>query len=228
MFKGEAELGLMRLAGQITDAVFQHALARLELGVTEIDIKTEVDYQFRRMGAEYNSFVTGISFARPGDDLGGPLKTLAPGCSITFDIGCVVEGYCSDFGRSAFMGEPPAEYVKIHELVLRAQREAMHAMRAGQCTGEQANAIARGVIEAEGYGPYFTHRLGHGIGVTVHEAPYLDQGQHAILQAGMTFTVEPSIYIPDGFGNRVEDVVVVTEAGAESLYTTDHRLYVIE
>lgn len=228
MIKGEAELSLMRRAGAITDAVFQKALARLKPGVTELDIKTEIDYQFRRMGAEYNSFVTGISFAKPGDDLGGSPKKLAPGCSITFDLGCVVEGYCSDFGRSAFMGEPPAEYVKIHELVLRAQREAMQAMKAGQGTGEQANAIARSIIEAEGYGPYFTHRLGHGIGVTVHESPYLDQGQRTVLQVGMTFTVEPSIYIPNGFGNRVEDVVVVTEHGAESLYTTDHRLYMIE
>ncbi len=232
MIKGEAELDLMRRAGQITDAVFQKALARLKPGVTELDMESEIDYQFRLMGAEYNSFVTDISFAKPGDDKNETGRTspkkLTSGCSVTFDLGCVYEGYCSDFGRSAFVGEPPAEYVRIHEIVLRAQHEAMQAMKAGQITAEQANAIARSIIEAEGYGQYFTHRLGHGIGVTVHESPYLDTGQRTVLQAGMTFTVEPSIYIPNGFQNRVEDVVVVTEAGAISLYTTDHRLYIVE
>jgi Xaa-Pro aminopeptidase len=232
MIKGEAELDLMRKAGQITDAVFQKALARLKPGVTELDIENEIDYQFRLMGAEYNSFVTDVSFDSPGEggNETGPAspKKLAPGCSVTFDLGCVYEGYCSDFGRSAFVGEPPAEYLKVHELVLRAQREAMQAMKAGQITAEQANTIARSVVEAEGYGPYFTHRLGHGIGVTVHERPYLDTGQRTVLQAGMTFTVEPSINIPNGFKNRVEDVVLVAETGAVSLYTTDHRLYIVE
>lgn len=232
MIKGEAELDLMRKAGQITDAVFQKAVGRLKPGVTELDVASEIDYQFRLMGAEYNSFVTDISFDKPGDDgnetLRMPPKKLAPGCSVTFDLGCVYEGYCSDFGRSAFVGEPPAEYLRVHEIVLRAQREAMQAMKAGQITAEQANTIARSIIEAEGYGPHFTHRLGHGIGVTVHERPYLDAGQRTVLQAGMTFTVEPSINVPNGFKNRVEDVVVVTEAGAVSLYTTDHRLYIVE
>jgi Xaa-Pro dipeptidase len=232
MIKGEPELDLMRQAGQITDAVFQKALARLKPGVTELDVENEIDYQFRLMGAEYNSFVTDVSFDRPGDDGNETLRTspkkLTPGCSVTFDLGCVYEGYCSDFGRSAFVGEPPAEYLRVHELVLRAQREAMQAMQAGQITAEQANAIARSVIEAEGYGPYFTHRLGHGIGLTVHEPPYLDTGQRTVLQAGMTFTVEPSINVPNGFNNRVEDVVLVTETGAVSLYTTDHRLYIVE
>jgi Xaa-Pro aminopeptidase len=232
MIKGEAELDLMRQAGRLTDAVFHKALARLKPGVTELDVANEIDCQFRLMGAEYNSFVTSISFDKPGDDENEALraspKTLAPGSSVTFDLGCVYEGYCSDFGRSAFAGAPPAEYLKVHELVLRAQREAMQAMKAGQITAEHVNTIARSIIEAEGFGQYFTHRLGHGIGVTVHEPPYLDTSQRTMLQAGMTFTVEPSINVPNWFKNRVEDVVVVTETGAESLYTTDHRLYIVE
>ncbi len=233
MIKSEAELELMRQAGQITEAVFAKALARLKPGVTEFDIANEIDYQFKVHGAEYTSFVTGIRFVGPARDRAAAAarasdKRLMPGDSVTFDFGCVYEGYCSDFGRSAFVGEPPAEYVKVHEIVLRAQREAMQAMKADQITGAKANAIARKVIEDEGYGPTFTHRLGHGIGVTVHEPPWLDVIEQTILQANMTFTVEPSIRVPDRFGNRVEDVVLVTETGGVALYKAGHQLYIIE
>ena len=168
MIKEPAALDLMRQAGVITDKAFQAALSRLKVGMSELDVATEIDYQIKNLGAEYTSFGTGISFAasglgqRPGT-VRSTDRRLMPGDSITFDFGCVFQGYCSDFGRSAFVGNPPVEYVKIHEIVLRAQREAMQAMRAGQITASQANAIARGVIKAEGYDAAFTHRLGHGI-----------------------------------------------------------------
>ncbi len=231
MIKDQAELDAMRQAGRLTEAVFDKAVARLKLGVTEWDVESEIDYQFRLMGAEFNSFVTDVVFAGPGAGRGAIPATerrLRPGDSITFDMGCVYHGYCSDFGRTAFAGQPPDDYVKIHRLVLHAQREAMQAMKAGQVTGAQVNAIARGVIEAEGYGSAFTHRLGHGIGVTVHEPPWLDVVEQTVLQANMTFTVEPSIRIPNGFGSRVEDVVLVTEAGGVSLYEAHRQLYIIE
>jgi len=233
MIKEDAAIELMRKAGQITDGAFQRALAMLKPGVTELEVAREIDYQLKLLGADYTSFVTGIRFTGPGRASPSALgrvteRRLLPGDSVTFDFGCVYQGYCSDFGRSAFVGDPPAEYLKIHEIVLRAQREAMQAMKAGQITASQADRIARSVIEAEGYGEYFTHRLGHGIGVTVHEEPFLDAVNQTVLQANMTFTVEPSIRIPDRFSNRVEDVVQVTPSGAVSLYTTDHRLYVID
>jgi Xaa-Pro aminopeptidase len=233
MVKEEVEIELMRKSGQITATAFHKAMARLKLGVTELDIANEIDYQFRLLGAEYNSFVTGVRFVGPergreATAARSTAKKLEPGDSVTFDLGCVYEGYCSDFGRTAFVGEPPAEYVKIHDLVLEAQREGMKAMKAGQITAAKADKIARAVIEAEGYGPNFTHRLGHGIGVTVHEPPFLDGVDPTVLQSNMTFTVEPSIRVPGRFGNRVEDVVLVTEEGGVSLYTTDRRLYIIE
>ncbi|MBC7232718.1 MAG: aminopeptidase P family protein [Chloroflexi bacterium] len=232
MIKEDAAIELMRKAGQITDSAFQRALAMLKPGVTELEVAREIDYQLKLLGADYTSFVTGIRFTGPGRATPSALgrvteRRLLPGDSVTFDFGCVYQGYCSDFGRSAFVGDPPAEYIKIHEIVLRAQREAMQAMKAGQITASQTDRIARSVIEAEGYGEYFTHRLGHGIGVTVHEEPFLDAVNQTVLQTNMTFTVEPSIRIPDRFSNRVEDVVQVTPSGAVSLYTTDHRLYVI-
>lgn len=233
MIKDEEELNLMRKAGEITDVVFTRSLAHLKAGVTEIDVASEIDYQFKLAGAEFTSFATGIQFKAPGRSRGSSTarvtnRQLLPGDSITFDFGCVYQGYCSDFGRSAFVGEPTADYLKIHETVLRAQRAGMDAMKAGQITASQVNAIARSVIEAEGYGPCFTHRLGHGIGVTCHEPPFLDLVDPTLLQANMTFTVEPSIRVPDGFGNRVEDVVCVTETGGVSLYATDRRIYLIE
>ncbi|TMC59019.1 MAG: M24 family metallopeptidase, partial [Chloroflexi bacterium] len=210
----------------------ERALERLKPGVSEWDIAAEIDYQFKNLGAAHTSFVTGIFFAGEAHDRNtvagrASEKRLKRGDSVMFDFGCVYEGYCSDFGRSAFCGEPTAEYLKVHDLILAAQRAGMAAMKAGQVTGAQVNATARRLIEDAGYGQYFTHRLGHGIGITVHEPPWLDVVEQSILRSNMTFTVEPSIIVPDRFGNRVEDVVVVTDSGGQSLYTADHRLYLI-
>ncbi|MCA1552856.1 MAG: Xaa-Pro peptidase family protein [Chloroflexi bacterium] len=233
MIKSDDELALMRKAGEITERAFERALERLKPGVSEWDIASEIDYQFKNGGADHTSFVTGIFFAGEAHDRNtvtghASQKRLSPGDSVMFDIGCVHHGYCSDFGRSAFCGEPSDEYRKVHDLILQAQRAGMQAMKAGQVTGAQVNRIARKLIEDAGYGQYFTHRLGHGIGITVHEPPWLDVIEQTVLQANMTFTVEPSIIVPNRFGNRVEDVVVVTPTGGESLYQADHRLYLIE
>jgi Xaa-Pro aminopeptidase len=238
MIKSQAELELMRRAGQVTDAVFQKALAALKPGVSELDVANEINYQFKLQGAQYTSFVTAVYFSGPTHERNvmaaqTTRRRLQPGDSVMFDLGCVYKGYCSDFGRSAFVGQPPPEYVKMHDLVLEAQKAAMENMKAGQITAAEANATARAVIEEAGYGPNFIHRLGHGIGVTVHEPPYLDVTDHSVLQADMTFTVEPSILsvkenpTPDHLANRVEDVVQVTAQGAVSLYPTDRRLYII-
>ena len=232
MIKSPAELGIMRKAGEITELAFAKALERLKPGVTEHDIASEVDYQFKSHGAAHTSFVTGMRFIGAGGSEGEGIgrvgmRRLTQGDTVTFDIGCVYEGYCSDFGRTAFLGEPPAEFLRIHDIILASQRAGMEAMQAGKATGAQVNAAARKVIEDAGYGQYFTHRLGHGIGITVHEPPWLDVVEQTVLQANMTFTVEPSIYIPGRFGNRVEDIVVVTETGGMALYNAGRELYVI-
>ncbi len=230
MIKNETELDLMRKSGQIVDAAFRKALALLKLGVTPWEVECEIDYQMQRMGADFNSFPTNVNFTRPNADAMPQTKTerrLLPGDAVTFDFGCLYKGYASDFGRTAFAGEPPAEYCRMHDLVLESQRAAMEIMIAGQITGSEANVAARKVLEDAGYGKEFSHRLGHGIGITVHETPWLDVIEDTVLQANMTFTVEPSIRIPDGYHNRVEDVVQVTETGGVSLYKTDHRLYIV-
>lgn len=231
MIKNETELELMRASGKICHRAFEKAIARLKLGVTAWEVECEIDFQLRQMGGDYNSFPTNVMFTNPAKDPGLTLKKterrLQPGDAVTFDFGCLYQGYASDFGRTAYAGEPSDEYVRMHELVLSAQKAAMDVMKSGQVTGAQANAAARQAMEEGGYGAEFSHRLGHGIGITVHERPWLDVVEDTVLQSGMTFTVEPSIRIPNGYHNRVEDVILVTETGGECLYETGHQLYIV-
>ncbi|NLE77152.1 MAG: aminopeptidase P family protein [Chloroflexi bacterium] len=218
----------MRRSAALADQVYAAALPALRLGATARDLEIEVDHQFRLLGAEDNSFRTDVAFTRPGQPQPTPDWRLQPGDSVTFDFGGIYGGYASDFGRSAFAGEPTAEVRRAHETVLRAQAAAMAVLKPGEISGQQANAVARQVIEEAGWGPYFNHRLGHGIGITVHEPPFLSVGEHEPLQANMTFTVEPSIRIPGRFSNRVEDVVWVTEQGGVFLNAASHDLVVVE
>ncbi|MCM8748155.1 Xaa-Pro peptidase family protein [Thermomicrobiaceae bacterium CFH 74404] len=233
MIKDEEEIAAMRRAAALADQVFEAVARQLVPGVTELEVALEIERQFALLGAEYTSFETGVFFigggepGREGTTRSSTGRRLRHGDSVMFDFGCVLDGYCSDFGRCAFVGEPPEEYRRVHALVLQAQAEAMSAMRAGQVTAAEVNAIARRVIEEAGYGEGFTHRLGHGIGVTVHEPPYLDVVDQTVLQANMTFTVEPSVVVPGRFGNRVEDVVLVTERGGQSLNRAPHNLVIV-
>src|SRR5829696_8088117 len=215
MIKSQEELDVMQRGSDLTDQVFRNILTRLKPGVTEYDIAHEIDYQFVTLGAEYTSFETGVFFIAEEMDGGGKTirsgkRTLNQGDSIMFDFGGLIDGYACDFGRSAHLGEPTAEYQKVHDTVIRSQAEAMAAMVAGNCTAAGANRIARKVIADAGYDDGFTHRLGHGIGVTVHEPPFLDGVDQSVLQERMVFTVEPSIVYKGRFGNRIEDMVVVT------------------
>ncbi len=232
MIKTPEELKLMRHAGKLADEVYARIVTQLRAGVTEFEIGHEIDRQFARLGAEYPSFVTGIRFTRPTRERLAELRTtdrkLEYGDSITFDFGCVSQGYCSDFGRTAFLGEPPSEFVRMHEAVIASQQAAIHAMRAGEITAEATDEVARAYLRDAGFAAYFTHRLGHGIGVTVHEPPYLDVNDRTVLQANMTFTVEPSSRVPQGFACRVEDVVLVTPAGGVPLMNTSRSLTVID
>ncbi len=234
MIKDADEIAAMRRASELADRVFDLVIPKLKSGVSELEITTEVDYQFLKNGAEFTSFPTGVYIigpdsegAWPGESHGGG-RRLRPGDSLMFDFGCVLDGYCSDFGRSVFVGEPPAEYRRIHETVLQAQRVAIDAMKSGQISTSELNAKARKVIADAGYDEGFTHRLGHAIGVTVHEPPFLDVMDHTVLQSGMMFTIEPSVMLRGKYGNRVEDVVMVTERGGEVLNKARHDLTVVD
>lgn len=232
LIKDEDELAIMRHAGAITEAAFADVLPRLRHGMTTLDLITEVNYQLKRHGSTAPSFVTafynmGANF--PFDFHNREETQLLPldaPVSVSFDFGAVYDGYCYDFGRSVFFGDPGATYRRVYELVMGAQAVGITALRAGN-TCEQADAAARAVIADAGYGEAFRHRLGHGIGMDVHEPPFLTAGDTTVLQPGMCFTVEPSIFIPHQLGCRVEDVVVVREQGGEPLTTGFQQLYVV-
>ncbi|MCW4048205.1 MAG: Xaa-Pro peptidase family protein [Candidatus Bathyarchaeota archaeon] len=218
LIKDSDEVEVMKKAGEVTDKVFRKVVDYLKVGLSEVDVAKEIDYQFKIHGAQYNSFVTGVRFRSPKHPwaLGVSSKEprlLEEGDTISFDFGCLYDGYCSDFGRTVYVGDPPATVRRIHDVVMEAQGAAIHQMRDGELTCEQLDLVARGIIERAGYGENFVHRLGHGIGKTVHEPPFLYIPDDTVLKEGMTFTVEPSILLFGEWSARVEDVVMVTKHG---------------
>jgi Xaa-Pro dipeptidase len=214
MIKDKDEIALMKKAGQITDKVYGKIVDFLKRGQTQVDVTSEIDYQFMKHGAEQTSFVSAASFRSPKENRATP-KVLEEGDVISFDFGCVYQGYCSDFGRIVYVGDPPKVVQEIHDKVMEAQAAGIEKMIDGTITAQELDRVARGVIEKAGYGPNFGHRLGHGIGVTVHEPPFLYIPDDTLLKSGMCFTVEPSIMLPGSWSARVEDVVMVTDKGGE-------------
>lgn len=232
VIKQADELDILRKAGAITEAAYEATLAQIKPGMTTLDLITETNYQLTKHGSYAPSFQT--SFYNMGRNF--PFKfdnkeevlliPLDAPVSISFDFGSVLDGYCYDFGRSVFFGEPDAEYRKIYDLVIASQAAGIAALKTGN-TCEQADAAARAVIADAGYGHAFRHRLGHGIGMDVHEPPFLIKGNTTVMQAGMCFTAEPSIFVPMQFGARVEDIIVVGDTGGEALTTRFKDLKVI-
>jgi Xaa-Pro dipeptidase len=202
-------------------------------GQTELDVAAEIDRLLVQHGGEGPSFVTNVWQMGPGEVRALAMKAsrrpLARGNSLCFDFGSVYAGYCYDFGRAVHLGEPSPEYCAAYALVMAAAAVGIAALQAGQRTAEDVNALARQVIADAGQGDGFRHRLGHGIGLDVHEPPYLDTGDTSLLQRNMTFTVEPSIFFPGRFGARTEDVVVVGGPEGGRLLTQYRRdLQVVE
>ncbi|MFQ3646003.1 MAG: Xaa-Pro peptidase family protein [Anaerolineae bacterium] len=223
VIKSEDEIALMREAGRITEAAFADVVAQLKHGMTELEILSEVDYQLRRHGALGPSFTTSFYNSGPnhplkfGDRLNTWPRVLTPPVSLLFDFGAVYRGMCYDFGRTVFFGDPTPEAQRVYDLVMQSQAAGVAALKAGVHTCEEVDAAARRVIEEAGYGEAFRHRLGHGIGMDVHEPPFLTKGDQTPLREGMLFTIEPSITLFDTFSARVEDVVVARPDGGEKL-----------
>ncbi len=230
--KDEDEIAIMRKAGAITEAAFAATLPKLRHGMCNLDLITEVVYQLKMHGAKTDSFVTSFYNMGPNYPFNFHnreevlLTPLEPPVAISYDMGGVYEGYCYDYGRSVYFGEPDAEYLRVHDLVMGAQAAGIGALAVGN-TCEQADATARAVIEEGGYGEAFMHRLGHAIGLDVHEPPFLTTGDTTELKEGMFFTVEPSIFMPQKLGCRTEDVVVVRPNGGEALTGGYQTLHVV-
>ena len=232
--KSEEEIAVMRKAGEITEKAFGEVLKKLEHGMTELDIVSEVDYQLRKHGSLGPSFTTSLYNSGPNHPLlfgqreATWKRVLTPPVSILFDFGAILDGYCYDYGRTVFFGEPDKTALEVYGLIMASQAAGIAALQAGKMTTSQADKAARDFLVKAGYGEAFRHRLGHAIGLDVHERPFLTAGDETPLQEGMLFTIEPSITQFNSFSARVEDVVVARPNGGEKLTNGFQDLIVID
>jgi Xaa-Pro dipeptidase len=219
-YKSAHELELMRLACGATCDVYRQVFASLKEGMSEQDIAGLVNAGYAKMNLRgYALVLLGASAALPHGS--NQPQTLKDGDVVLIDGGCKVDGYESDVTRTAIFGKPSEKIQRAYETVRNAQNAALDAARTGKLSGSVDDA-ARGVITSAGFGPgykYFTHRLGHGIGLDGHEHPYLVRGSKTVLEPAMTFSNEPGIYIPGEFGLRCEDVMAIAPDGPAQLLT---------
>ncbi len=216
--KDEEELGYIQKAQEIAESAFEDILGFIKEGVTEREIALELDRLMLANGAEGISFDT-IALAGENTSMphGVPTdKRVKNGEFVLMDFGAVYNGYHSDMTRTVCVGEPDEEMVKIYNVVLSAQLAAIDAARAG-ITGAELDAVARRHICDEGYGEYFGHSLGHGVGLEIHEMPNAAPRYDKPLEKGAVITIEPGIYIVGKFGVRIEDFVILTENGCINL-----------
>ncbi len=218
LVKSEEEIELLRRSTAMNEAVFQYIHARLSADMTEIETAAAIESRMRQSGAEGPSFSTivasgengALPHAVPTD------KIIGKNSAITIDMGLVLEGYCSDMTRNFVIGTADETYARIHRIVRQAQLAGIAAVSAGKQMNEVDRA-ARKVIADSGYGKYFGHALGHGVGLAVHEAPSLSFRSRRKLKPGMIVTIEPGIYIPGWGGVRLENMAVVREDGCDLL-----------
>jgi Xaa-Pro dipeptidase len=223
--KTEDEQALIREAAKRTNAAIAATHARLKGGLSEMEVSRILEEEFRRQGVSGGGLVQfGPDSAFPH---GGPAdRKLQKGDTVLIDAGCRVRGYSSDITRTVSFGDPSDELRKVYGIVDKAQMAGINALKAGAIP-EEVDRTARKVIEDAGYGQYFTHRLGHGLGMDGHEHPYLVHGNRTPLNAGNVQTVEPGIYMEGKFGVRIEDDYVVTETGPKSLSVRPGDLVVV-
>lgn len=229
LIKTEDEKNILMEAGKWADRAFDIGFQALKAGISEQEVVAEIEYQLKKLGVSHMSFDTLVLFgAHAASPHGNPSDIRLKANELAlFDLGVIWKGYCSDATRTVSFHEPTAQQRKIYEIVLEAQLAATKAVRPG-IRASELDKIARDVISSYGYGEYFNHRLGHGIGTTVHEFPSLVAGNDMVIQEGMCFSIEPGIYIPDEVGVRIEDCVYVTKDGCEPFTQTSKELLIID
>jgi Xaa-Pro dipeptidase len=230
MVKEESEIEAMRRAVQVAQQALLDIIPAIKSGVTEQQLASELTFQLLRRGS--NPALPFSPIVASGPNSANPHafpthRVLSPGDLLVIDWGANVDGYYSDLTRTFCLGRPEEEYIHIAEVVLEANTAARARVVPG-ANASQVDLAARDVIEAAGYGKYFTHRTGHGLGLEIHEEPYIRSDNLLPLKSGMTFTIEPGIYLPDRGGVRIEDNVVVTEQGCESLSDLPRELWIIK
>lgn len=226
--KTEDELECIKAAQKITDNAFTHICGFIKEGITEREIGLELDFYMLSHGGDALSFETiAVSGENTSMPHGVPSdKKVQSGDFITMDFGTVVGGYHSDMTRTVALGYATDEMKKVYETVKKAQSACIYGLCAG-LTGIDGDALARNVIEADGFGEYFTHGTGHGVGIEIHEFPNLNKANDIPLKPGQIVTVEPGIYIPGKFGVRIEDMVYITENGCEDLTHSEKELIIL-
>ncbi|WP_078413730.1 M24 family metallopeptidase [Priestia abyssalis] len=228
LIKTDSEIKILKEAAKIADAAFEHILTFIRPGVTELDVSNELEFFMRKQGAVSSSFdiivASGYRSALPHGV--ATQKTIEKGELVTLDFGAYYKGYCSDITRTVAVGDVSDQLKTIYDVVLQAQLRGMNGIKAGM-TGKEADALTRDYISEKGYGEYFGHSTGHGLGMEVHEGPALSVRSDTLLQPGMVVTVEPGIYIANVGGVRIEDDTVVTLEGNESLTHSTKELIIL-
>ncbi|MDP4162595.1 MAG: Xaa-Pro peptidase family protein [Bacillota bacterium] len=229
MIKDASELKIIQEACALADYAIEVGVQELSEGKTELEVLSAVEFALKKKGVKKMSFatmvLTGKNAASPH---GSPGQTkIQKGDLVLFDLGVVIDNYCSDITRTVAFGDINDKQREIYNTVLKAQRAAVEASRPGVSCAE-IDLTARRIIEEAGYGEYFPHRLGHGLGISVHEAPNMTSANELILEEGMVYTIEPGIYVPNVAGVRIEDDIVITSNGAEMLTKFPKDLQIIK
>lgn len=226
--KDDDELAALQRAARGADEAFREMCTMTFLGRREEEIAADLAHLLVRNGherADFTIVASGPNSASPHHEPGG--RTILPGDAVVMDFGGELGGYFSDTTRTVVVGQPPKGFDRVYEVVHAAQAAACDAVRPG-VEAQQIDRAARVIIDDAGLGARFIHRTGHGIGLEVHEPPYLVEGSDWILQVGTTFSVEPGVYLEGEFGIRIEDIVVVTDDGVERLNRSTRALQVVE
>ncbi|MFF7235014.1 M24 family metallopeptidase [Streptomyces collinus] len=226
--KDAAELELLAAAGAAADATFEEIRKVTFAGRRESDVGQDLAGLLRRFGHSQVDFTivgSGPNGANPHHEVGD--RVIQRGDMVVLDFGGLKDGYGSDTTRTVHVGEPTEEERTVHDIVRAAQEAGFRAVRPGVAC-QEVDRAARAVITDAGYGEYFIHRTGHGIGVTTHEPPYMIEGEEQPLVPGMCFSVEPGIYLPGRFGVRIEDIVTVTADGGRRLNDTTREMVIVD
>ena len=226
--KEDWEFQLMRKAQQITDQAFAEVITRIKPGMTEKQLQAELIYCLYKNGGDGLAFdpivVSGPNTSLPHGVAGD--RVIQPGDFVTMDFGALYRGYCADMTRTVAVGFATEEMQKVYETVLAAQKAGIGITKAG-VTGKEIDGAARQVITDAGYGPYFGHGYGHGLGLEVHEMPSCSVGGTTPMPVGTICSAEPGIYLPGKFGVRIEDVVIFTEDGCENITKSPKNLIIV-
>ncbi len=228
MIKSEKEIVKIREACRLADLAVEIGVHEIAEGKTEMEILATIEFEMKKMGYEMSFSTMVLTGANAASPHGTPGMTkVQRGDLVLFDLGVVYDGYCSDITRTVAYGDINEKQAEIYETVRKAQEAAISVSKPGISCAE-LDLTAREIIREKGYGNYFPHRLGHGLGISVHEYPSITETNPLRLQEGMVYTIEPGIYVPNVAGVRIEDDVYITETGYEILTKYPKSIQIIK